>query len=112
MCCKFASGQIDNSFLMPQSRHDAPLTGQPKIHRTLVLISTPFYWSKMRLDIHNYMTKCHECQVNKAEGLKVIGTSHPLDIPNNKWEVNPWILLLSLLTPKKAMMPFGLLLID
>ena len=44
--------------------HDAPLAGHPRIHRTLVLISTQFYWPKMRPDIHSYMTKCHQCQVN------------------------------------------------
>ena len=35
----------------------------------------------MRPDIHSYVTKCHQCHVNKAAGLL-----HPLDIPNNKWE--------------------------
>ena len=56
------------------------------IHRTLVLISTQFYWPKMRPYIHSYVTKCHQCQVNKAERLKAAGLLHPLDIPNNKWE--------------------------
>ena len=37
-------------------------------------------------DIHNYVTKCHQCQVNKAERLKAVGLLHPLDMPNNKWE--------------------------
>ena len=40
----------------------------------------------MRPDIHSYVTKCHQCQVNKAERLKAAGLLHPLDIPNNKWE--------------------------
>ena len=66
--------------------HDAPSTGHLGIHRTLVLISTQFYWPKMRPDIHSYVTKCHQCQVNKAERLKAAGLLHPLDIPNNKWE--------------------------
>ena len=41
--------------------HDAPSVGHPGIHRTLVLISTQFYWPKMRPDIHSYVTKCHQC---------------------------------------------------
>ena len=40
----------------------------------------------MRPYIHSYVTKCHQCQVNKVERLKATGLLHPLDIPNNKWE--------------------------
>ena len=32
------------------------------------------------------MLKCHKCQVNKHERLKVEGLLHPLDIPKGKWE--------------------------
>ena len=41
-----------------------------------VLISTQFYWPKMRPNIHSYMTKCQQCQVNKAERLKAAGLLH------------------------------------
>ena len=40
----------------------------------------------MRLDIHIYVTKCHQCQVNRVEQLKAARLLHPLEIPNNKWE--------------------------
>ena len=32
------------------------------------------------------MLKCHKCQVNKHERLKVGDLLHPLDIPKGKWE--------------------------
>ena len=32
------------------------------------------------------MLKCHKCQVNKHEHLKVVGLLYPLDIPKGKWE--------------------------
>ena len=40
----------------------------------------------MRPNLHNYVTKCHQCQVNKVDRLKANGFLHLLDIPNNKWE--------------------------
>ena len=46
-------------------------TGHPGLHCTLVLISTQLYWPKMCHDIYNYRTKCHQCQVNKVERLKL-----------------------------------------
>jgi hypothetical protein len=63
--------------------HDAPSAGHPGIHRTLVLISTNFFWLKLRHDVQTYVVKCLQCQMNKAERLKVVGLLHPLDIPNN-----------------------------
>ena len=66
--------------------HDAPSTRHPRIHHTLVLIATLLYWPKMCPNIHSYVTKCHQCQVNKAERLKADALLHPLKIPNNKWE--------------------------
>ena len=33
------------------------------------------------------MLKCHKCQVNKHERLKVGGLLHPLNIPKGKWKI-------------------------
>jgi hypothetical protein len=66
--------------------HDAPSAGHPGIHRTLVLVSTNFFWPQLRHDVQTYVVKCLQCQINKAERLKVAGLLHPLDIPNKKWE--------------------------
>ena len=40
----------------------------------------------MRSNIHSYVTKCHQYEVNKVERLKPVALLHPLEIPNNKWE--------------------------
>ena len=40
----------------------------------------------MRAEVQDYVVKCHQCQVNKAERLRVGGLLHPLEIPSNKWE--------------------------
>jgi hypothetical protein len=66
--------------------HDAPSAGHPGIHRTLILISTNFFWPKLRHDVQTYVVKCLQCQMNKVERLKAAGLLHPLNIPNNKWE--------------------------
>ena len=66
--------------------HDAPSTGHPRIHCTLVLISSTFSWPKMRSDVQKYVTRYLRCQIKKLKRLKAIGLLHPFDIPNNKWE--------------------------
>ena len=58
----------------------------------------------MPRDVEDYVIKGHQCQVNKAQWLKVPNLLHPLDIPNNKWESNS---LLVFHAPEKVMMPFG-----
>ena len=69
--------------------HDAPSTGHPGLQRTLVLISSTFFWPKMCYDMHKYVTQCLQCQINKSERLKTASLLHRLDIPNNKRESIP-----------------------
>ena len=40
----------------------------------------------MHKDVHDYVTHCQKCQVNKAKSLKAGGLLQPLEIPNGKWE--------------------------
>ena len=66
--------------------HDSPSAGHPGIRKTYALVRRQFYWPGLHNDVHNYVTHCSQCQVNKAERLKVGGLLHPLEIPNGKWE--------------------------
>ena len=83
---------LDVKKRIPFECHDAPSVGHPGIHRTLILISTQFYWLKMRPDIHSYVTKCHQCQVNKAERLKPLDFYILWTFPIISGKVYPWIL--------------------
>ena len=44
--------------------HDAPFASHPGIQCTLVLISSTFFWPKMRSDMHKYVTQSLQCQIN------------------------------------------------
>ncbi|KAH7434535.1 hypothetical protein KP509_06G022000 [Ceratopteris richardii] len=66
--------------------HDAPSAGHHGINRTYELVKRHFLWPSLHRDVQNYVSKCHKCQVNKFERLKVGGLLHPLEIPKGKWE--------------------------
>ena len=66
--------------------HDSPSAGHPGIQKTYALVKRQFYWPSLFKDVQTYVLKCHKCQVNKHERLKVGGLLHPLDIPKGKWE--------------------------
>ena len=71
---------------MLKESHDSPSVGHPKIHKTCALVIRQFYWPILFKDLHDYVLKCHKCQVNKHELLKVGGLLHPLNIPKGKWK--------------------------
>ena len=84
----------------------------PGIHRTLVLISTQFYWPKMHPDIHSYVTNVTNVRLTKPSDLKPLDFYILWIFPIISGKVYPWILLLAFLAPKKPMMPSGWWLID
>ena len=100
---KWKNFAIDNGYLLYKGRvcvpkdneirrrilvecHDTPSAGHPGVNKTYSLVKRQFYWPGMNKDVLEYVTKCHKCQVNKAERLKMGGLLHPLEIPSGKWE--------------------------
>ena len=66
--------------------HDSPSAGHPGIRKTYSLVRQSFYWPGLHNEVQNYVTHCAQCQLNKAEQLKVGWLLHPLEIPQGKWE--------------------------
>ena len=61
--------------------HYSKLTIHPggnKMYRDLKQI---FYWEGMKRDIGNFISKCMNCQLVKAEQKKPSGLLHPLEVP-------------------------------
>ena len=81
--CVPATGNFRGQIL--KESHDSPSAGHPGIHKTYALVKRQFYWPSLFKDVQAYVLKCHKCQVNKHERLKVGGLLHPLDIPKEKW---------------------------
>ena len=88
--------------------HDAPSTGHPRIHRTLILTSTQLFWPKMHLNKHKYVSKFHRYHITKLSNFKPLDFYIPWRFRTINGKVYPWILWLPLLASKKSMMPFGL----
>ena len=49
-------------------------------------IKENYWWSCMKKDIADFMSRCLVCQQVKAEHHKPLGTLHPLPILEWKWE--------------------------
>jgi hypothetical protein len=45
-----------------------------------------FWWTKMKIEIAQYVAKCDTCQRVKAVHLKTAGPLNPLPIPSSKWD--------------------------
>ena len=54
-----------------------------KMYRT---IKVNYWWSGMKKEIANFISRCLVCQQVKAEHQKPLGIFHPLPIPEWKWE--------------------------
>ena len=57
--------------------------GSTKMYRT---IKENYWWSSMKKDIADFMSRCLVCQQVKAKHHKPLRTFHPLPILEWKWE--------------------------
>ena len=57
--------------------------GSTKMYQT---IKENYWWSGMKKDIVDFISKCLMCQQVKAEYQKPVETLQPLPIPEWKWE--------------------------
>ena len=65
----------------------APYSGHPKYHKTIARARKQYFWSRMKKDIVEYISKCMKCQQVKAEHQHPTGLLQPFPIPEWKWEV-------------------------
>ena len=66
--------------------HNAPyaiLPGTTKIYKTL---RQHYWWTKMKNNVAEFVTRCLICQQVKAEHQAPVGRLQPLPIPVWKWE--------------------------
>ncbi|VFQ62072.1 unnamed protein product [Cuscuta campestris] len=66
--------------------HDTPMAGHSGIHRTFQHLAMVFYWSSMRRDIKDYVSRCFVCQTTKYSTLPPAGFLQPLPIPTQVWD--------------------------
>jgi hypothetical protein len=73
--------------LVLKEMHDVPYAGHPSYQKMIKAVRSQFFWSRMKNDVSDYITRCMECQKVKDEHRHPLGLIQPLPIPGNKWEV-------------------------
>ncbi|KAJ3696419.1 hypothetical protein LUZ61_000124 [Rhynchospora tenuis] len=68
------------------SLHDSSVGGHSGINATYQKVKKLFYWPQMKQSIHDFITSCHTCQLNKGEHLHYPGLLQPLPIPQDAWQ--------------------------
>jgi hypothetical protein len=70
---------LDEAHLSKFSMHP----GSTKMYHVL---KPQYWWTRMKREIAQYVSKCDTCQRIKASHLKSAGTLQPLSIPSCKWD--------------------------
>ena len=78
--------------------------GSTKMYRTL---KEYYWWSGMKREAAEYVSKCFICQQVKAERQKPSGLLQHLPFPEWKWGALQWILYSNSLPQFKDMTAFG-----
>jgi hypothetical protein len=66
--------------------HNVPYDGHPGHQKTIAAIKNQYYWSGMKREVADFISRCLECQKVKAENRHPSGILQPLAILEWKWE--------------------------
>jgi hypothetical protein len=67
--------------------HNVPSVGHPRYQKIVAAVKSLYYWSGMKKEIVEYISKCLECQRVKDEHRDPTGLLQSLPIPEWKQEV-------------------------
>ena len=67
--------------------HQAPYSGHPGYQNTIATAKKQYFWSRLKKDMAEYISRCMKCQQVKVEHRHLEGLLHPLPVPEWKWEV-------------------------
>ncbi|WVZ83846.1 hypothetical protein U9M48_030943 [Paspalum notatum var. saurae] len=71
--------------LLMQEAHGRGLMGHFGVKKTQDVLSTHFFWPKMRRDVERFVARCTTCQKAKSR-LNPHGLYMPLPVPSTPWE--------------------------
>jgi hypothetical protein len=49
------------------------------------LVQRGYWWKGMKSSVHEYVSRCHDCQLNKSGNHRPHGLLQPLEIPERPW---------------------------
>ena len=82
--CVPASGDLQRRIL--EEAHKSHFTIHPGVTKMYQDVKKMFWWSGLKGDIAELVSKCLVCQKVKIEHQKPSGILQPLEIPEWKWE--------------------------
>lgn len=72
--------------LILKEAHHATYMAHPGVQKMYADLKQIFFWEGMKKDVANFVEKCLECQLLKAEHGHPTGLLQPHNIPESKWE--------------------------
>ena len=67
--------------------HKSPYSGHPGYKNTITMLHIDYFWSNMKNELAEYISRCFECQQVKTEHQHPSGLLQPLPITSWKWEI-------------------------
>ena len=83
----YIPNSTDLKTIILNEMHKKPYSGHPGYQKTITMLRKEFYWPKMKSEVAEYLAKCLECQLVKAEHQHLAELLQPLPIPEWKWEI-------------------------
>ena len=78
---------VDLKLFILNEMHKPPYAGHPGYQKMITTLIKQFFWSNLKTDLVDYMSKCLECQQVKVNHQHPTGLLQPLPIPEWKWEI-------------------------
>jgi hypothetical protein len=83
--CVHNSHKLRN--LVLKEMHNVPYVEHPGYQKTIETLRGQYFWSGMKKNVVEYISKCMECLKVKVEHRHPARLLQPLPIPKWKWEV-------------------------
>jgi hypothetical protein len=71
---------------MKTNLNQQPYPGHPGYQKTIAAVKSQYYWSGMKKEVVDFISRCLKCKKVKFEHRHPIGFLQPLPIPKWKWE--------------------------
>lgn len=65
--------------------HDSSMGGHSGVLATYKRLKSMFFWPGLKESVHQYVSSCEICQMNKGEHIHTPGLLQPLPIPEGAW---------------------------
>lgn len=68
------------------AHHDGAHAGHRGVQTTMERIKRSFIWPDLEADVREFVGRCETCQTTKANNIKPLGNTKPLELPTKRFE--------------------------